>query len=287
MWEVLYLPEAEQELGELPPGEQNAVDNAVDKLKALGPALPYPHSSNVQGWEDLRELRPKAGKSPWRPLYRQLGDPFIVAAIGPEAKRDKRGFDRACRNAMDRLATLEADECEREEKESTEGESRRRQRITLYEKTMTKITDHDRDESCGTAMVKLSELRNAEDIRAAHMQDAEYRREHERTRLANDVAIKVIQFRVANGLSQAELGRLLGMRQPNVARLESGDHEPSLRTLALLAQVLNQDFSVEVKPSRLKLRHPAQNTTARPPHQGPSLVGRTAARKKAGAAGSK
>lgn len=111
-------------------------------------------------------------------------------------------------------------------------------------------------------MVKLSELRKAEDVRADHMQDADYRREHERTQLANDVAIKVIQFRVANRLSQADLARRLGMRQPNVARLESGDHEPSLRTLALLAKALNQDFSVDVKPSRLKLRHPAKSMLA-------------------------
>lgn len=118
------------------------------------------------------------------------------------------------------------------------------------------------DRGTGTAMVKLSELRKAEDVRADHMQDADYRREHERTQLANDVAIKVIQFRVANRLSQADLARRLGMRQPNVARLESGDHEPSLRTLALLAKALNQDFSVDVKPSRLKLRHPAKSMLA-------------------------
>jgi hypothetical protein len=123
MWEVLYLPEAEQELRELPPREQNAVDNAVDKLKALGLALPYPHSSNVQGWEDLRELRPKAGKSPWRPLYRQFGDPFVIAAIGPEAKKDKRGFDRACQHAIDRLAELEGEEDESEEVEEESTES--------------------------------------------------------------------------------------------------------------------------------------------------------------------
>src|SRR5258708_37941761 len=99
MWQVLYLPEAEEELGDLTAREQSAVDNAVDKLRALGPTLPYPHSSNVQGQEDLRELRPKAGKSPWRPLYRQVGAPFVIAAIGPEAKKAKRGLDRACQRA--------------------------------------------------------------------------------------------------------------------------------------------------------------------------------------------
>lgn len=110
MWEVLYLPEAEGELNELPAKEKNAVDNAVDKLKALGPALPFPHSSNVQGWEDLRELRPKAGQSPWRPLYRQVGEPFVIAAIGPEAKKDRRRFDKACQHAIERLAKIEVDE---------------------------------------------------------------------------------------------------------------------------------------------------------------------------------
>ena len=77
-------------------------------------------------------------------------------------------------------------------------------------------------------MVKLSELRTAGEIHEQDMRDLDYRREYERTRLANDVAIKVIQYRVSHGLSQAELGRKLGMRQPHVARLESGEHEPSL-----------------------------------------------------------
>ena len=54
------------------------------------------------------------------------------------------------------------------------------------------------------------------------MQDLDYRREYERTRLASDVAIKVIQSRIKHRMSQADLARLLGWKQPNVARLESG-----------------------------------------------------------------
>jgi len=87
------------------------------------------------------------------------------------------------------------------------------------------------------------------------MCDLDYRREYERTRLANDVAIKVIQYRVARGLTQAELARVLGMRQPHVARLESGEHEPSLSTLARLSAALKLDFSIDIKPGGLKLRH--------------------------------
>jgi transcriptional regulator with XRE-family HTH domain len=109
-------------------------------------------------------------------------------------------------------------------------------------------------------MVKLSELPTEAEIHDQDMRDLDYRREYERTRLANDVAIKVIRYRVTHGLSQAELGKLLGMRQPHVARLESGDHEPSLKMLARLSEVLGQDFSVDIKPGGLKLRYTVRDS---------------------------
>jgi hypothetical protein len=57
--------------------------NAVEKLTVFGPALPFPHSSAIQGAERLRELRPRAGRSPWRGFYRRLGDVLVISAIGP------------------------------------------------------------------------------------------------------------------------------------------------------------------------------------------------------------
>lgn len=108
-------------------------------------------------------------------------------------------------------------------------------------------------------MVKLSELRAEAEIHEQDLRDEEYRLEVERTQFANDVAIKVIQYRVSHGLSQAGLARRLGMRQPNVARLESGEHEPSLSTLARLSLALGLDFSVEVKTGALRLRYPADS----------------------------
>ena len=107
-------------------------------------------------------------------------------------------------------------------------------------------------------MVKLSQLSPADEAREEDMSDLEYRREYERTRLANDVAIKVIGFRADRGISQAELARLMGWRQPHVARLEAGDHEPSLATLSRLADVTNLDFSVLVKRGRMHLRYPVR-----------------------------
>ena len=107
MWTVAYLPEAEQERGKLPGRERAAMHNAVRKLESLGPALGYPHTSDVRGTPGLRELRPRAGRSPWRALYRQVGESFVIAAVGPEAQHDPHGFTRACAAAQARLAELE------------------------------------------------------------------------------------------------------------------------------------------------------------------------------------
>lgn len=84
--------------------------NAVDKLVVFGPALPFPHCGGIQGAGHLRELRPRAGRSPWRAFYRRVGDAFVVAAIGPEAEADKRRFDRAVAAAVSRLAELEEEQ---------------------------------------------------------------------------------------------------------------------------------------------------------------------------------
>jgi transcriptional regulator with XRE-family HTH domain len=110
-------------------------------------------------------------------------------------------------------------------------------------------------------MVKLSELRTAEEIHEQDMQDPEYRREYERTRLATDIAVKVIQYRADHGLSQTALGGKLGMSQPNVARLEAGEHLPSVETLARLASVLGLDFSIDVTPDRVALRYASRRGT--------------------------
>lgn len=55
----------------------------------------------------LRELRPRVGHSPWRVLYRRVGDIFVIAAVGPEAEADPRGFARVAANAVKRLEEAE------------------------------------------------------------------------------------------------------------------------------------------------------------------------------------
>jgi ribosome-binding protein aMBF1 (putative translation factor) len=106
-------------------------------------------------------------------------------------------------------------------------------------------------------MPKVSELKTSSRIAAEELADLEIRREHERTALAHAVAMRVIGYRIDHGLSQTALARLLGMHQPAIARLEAGDHEPSLATLSRLAKVLGIEFHIDITPDVLQLRDTA------------------------------
>jgi DNA-binding XRE family transcriptional regulator len=102
-------------------------------------------------------------------------------------------------------------------------------------------------------VTKLSQLRTPQEVVAADLEDPAYRAEWERARFAHEVAMKVIAYRVQHKLSQSQLARQLGMRQPHVARLEAGDHEPSLTTLRRLASCLGIAFHIDITPERAQI----------------------------------
>ena len=99
-------------------------------------------------------------------------------------------------------------------------------------------------------MVRVSDLKSASQIAEEEARaNLEVERELVRTALANAVAIRVIRYRAEHGLSQTQLARNLGMHQPAIARLESGDHEPSLSTLGRIAKGLGIEFQIDVSPA--------------------------------------
>ncbi len=91
--------------------------------------------------------------------------------------------------------------------------------------------------------------RSTEEIREEQIrQDPEFRAYWERTALARAVALAVLGYRVKHHLTQTKLAEKLGVRQPQVARLEMGEHNPSLELLHRLARGLSLRFIVEVTP---------------------------------------
>jgi len=85
----------------------------------------------------------------------------------------------------------------------------------------------------------------ASEVLGAELADGEFRAEWERTALA----VRVVEYRVEHELSQAALGRRLGMAQSGVARLEAGEHIPTLDTLSRVARVLGIHLRVDVDPA--------------------------------------
>ncbi len=78
--------------------------------------------------------------------------------------------------------------------------------------------------------------------------DPVFRAEWERMALARVVAKAVIRYRAEHRLSQSALARLLGWRQPVVARLEAAEHNPSMATLLTLARTLGLRVRVDIGP---------------------------------------
>ena len=64
------------------------------------------------------------------------------------------------------------------------------------------------------------------------------------------VAGKVAERRQARGLSQRELAELVGTTQSAIARLERGGRPPRIDTLLRIADALDCDLVVELKPRR-------------------------------------
>lgn len=93
-----------------------------------------------------------------------------------------------------------------------------------------------------------------DEILEEELEDPDIRAEWERTALARAVAIEVIRYRAEHGLTQTGLARVLGMKQPQVSRIELGEVNPSIETLTRLAQVLGTEFLIDIAPADERAR---------------------------------
>lgn len=100
---------------------------------------------------------------------------------------------------------------------------------------------------------KPSRSKTASSLAAEEAGDPEVAAELARTAVANQLAILVIQYRVDHDLTQTALARKLGMSQPAVARLEAGDHEPSVAMLMRLARLLGITLRLQLSGDSAQL----------------------------------
>ena len=84
--------------------------------------------------------------------------------------------------------------------------------------------------------------------------DPAFREEWEGTELAREVAALVLLYRAEHGLTQAQLAERLGVKQSAVARLESGEVNPSMQTLLRLVERLQAPMRLELRPPTSRMR---------------------------------
>lgn len=91
-----------------------------------------------------------------------------------------------------------------------------------------------------------------EDIKARDpdVNTAEYRAAYAQARRDLMLGMRVRELREAAGMSQSELARRTGTRQPNIARLEAGGGTPKLETLQRIAGALDMELEVSFRPAK-------------------------------------
>lgn len=77
--------------------------------------------------------------------------------------------------------------------------------------------------------------------------DPEYREAYEALEPEFAMAEALIKARVESGLTQADVARILGVKQPAVARIEAGKNV-SLKTLGKYAKALHRRVKIELVP---------------------------------------
>ena len=96
--------------------------------------------------------------------------------------------------------------------------------------------------------MKLKDMIGQEDLLQQELQDPAFRAEWDRTALARAIAAHIVRYRGEQGLTQKELAKRLGMKQPQVARLEGGEYNPTIETLARIAAVTGVEINIDIRP---------------------------------------
>jgi DNA-binding XRE family transcriptional regulator len=101
----------------------------------------------------------------------------------------------------------------------------------------------------------LADLKTHGEVIADEMAgDPEFAAEWQRLALAREVAAELVLFRSENGLNQRQLAELLGVRQPRIVDLESGEQNPRIETLIDISRKTGLEFAIDIAPAERQPR---------------------------------
>ncbi len=80
------------------------------------------------------------------------------------------------------------------------------------------------------------------------LSDPSFRAEWQRLAPAREFATTLLRYRAEHRLNQRELAKKLGVSQPRVVKLESGEHNPEIDTIIKAVKRLGIEFVLDVAP---------------------------------------
>jgi DNA-binding XRE family transcriptional regulator len=88
---------------------------------------------------------------------------------------------------------------------------------------------------------------NYEEFEAELLKNPQIRKEYEALKPKYDMIRGIIERRSQMHISQTQLAKMIGTRQPAISRLEKGDHNTTLSTFFKVANALNLDISLKAQ----------------------------------------
>lgn len=79
------------------------------------------------------------------------------------------------------------------------------------------------------------------------LEDAEFQKTKHKMQTLLDLANRVLDLRLENGWTQAELARRAGTKQANISMVENGMGNPTIRFLEKVAQALDANLVVQLE----------------------------------------
>lgn len=86
-----------------------------------------------------------------------------------------------------------------------------------------------------------------EDVKKELLKDPEVKAEYDKLGPQYDLISKLIGARIKKGLTQAELAKKIGTKQSAIARLESGNANPSILFLRKITAAMGRELVIEIK----------------------------------------
>lgn len=89
-------------------------------------------------------------------------------------------------------------------------------------------------------------------IAEEQLADPDFRAEWQRLAPAREFATALLRYRVEHKLNQRELAKRLGVSQPRIVKLESGEHNPGVDTIINAVRRLDIEFCLDIAPTGRK-----------------------------------